>query len=435
MTRARVRHLSLAAAAALLLAVLSWPPPARAEDGPPQRVVLDATPLVLKDGRMAYVSIHTVPFAPGADAPAPAAAGTLTALAAGLATDCFLTAQAIGHVEPGAKGEGDDTIASHRLARARADRVQRLLGEKGLPASAVASVWDYQFLVREPRVTLWVFRLREGEDCQGDPLPAGKSPLVAAAERKATGRKDQPSLPAPAAGPSPDRKAAPETSTEDESRAEAAPPSPVVAANDGPPPAERAATTPIPAPSPQPSRDEAKPAQATAPGASPPPSAAASVRGDTGAAAVARATEEVSSPPLAAAGPALAVVGESPPAAPPPRAAKTGKPAVGTAEIVFDKNSSFLPSGAGKELGRLVAGLPKAKGYEIRLAATVGGADAKASSPAEAARYDRWLAERRLSRVAEWLEKHAPVRELSLKRDLVENDPSRRVAIRVHPLP
>ena len=76
MTRARVRHPSLAAAALLLLAPnVTLAPAARADGGPQQRVILGATPLVLKDGRMAYVSVHTVPFGPGADTLAPAVAG------------------------------------------------------------------------------------------------------------------------------------------------------------------------------------------------------------------------------------------------------------------------------------------------------------------------------------------------------------------------
>jgi outer membrane protein OmpA-like peptidoglycan-associated protein len=112
---------------------------------------------------MAYVTIRAVPFAPGADTLSPEVAAEVATFAAGLASDCFLTAQAIGHVEPGAAGEGD-TLAAHRLARARAERVQKALAEKGLPANAVAGVWDWQFLVREPRVTLWVFSMREGED-------------------------------------------------------------------------------------------------------------------------------------------------------------------------------------------------------------------------------------------------------------------------------
>jgi hypothetical protein len=126
-----------------------------------------------------------------------------------------------------------------------------------------------------------------------------------------------------------------------------------------------------------------------------------------------------------------------PRSATPPTAAATPPPPVGAAEIVFDTNSSFLPRGAGKELSRLVAGLPKARGYEVELTATVGAAAdaAEAKDPAEAARYDRWLAERRLGRVAEWIEKNAPVRELSVRRGFVENDPSRRIIVRVRPVP
>jgi hypothetical protein len=150
-----------------------------------------------------------------------------------------------------------------------------------------------------------------------------------------------------------------------------------------------------------------------------------------GAATVAKAAGSGSPPADVDSGPALAAVSRPPP----PSGARPPAP-VGAAEIVFDTNSSFLPRGAGKELERLVAALPKAKGYEVELTATVGAsADAKAKDPAQDARYDRWLAERRLTRVAEWLEKHAPVRELSLRRGLIENDPSRRIIVRVHPLP
>ena len=125
--------------------------PGLAEPLPPP--LIQDTPLVLKDGRMAYVTVRAVPFERGADTLSTSVAEGVAAAAAEIATDCFLTAQAIGHVEPGAQGEGD-TLASHRLARARAERVQEALSLHGIPASAVASVWDWQFLVREPRVTL-----------------------------------------------------------------------------------------------------------------------------------------------------------------------------------------------------------------------------------------------------------------------------------------
>ena len=64
----------------------------------------------------------------------------LDSLSAELATDCFLTAQVIGHV--GSAEVGNDTLGAHRLARARADAVQSSLIKDGLPAKAIASdIW------------------------------------------------------------------------------------------------------------------------------------------------------------------------------------------------------------------------------------------------------------------------------------------------------
>jgi hypothetical protein len=408
---------------------------------------------------MAYVSVRTVPFERGAEALAPAVAEVVASLAAGLATDCFLTAQAIGHVEPGATGEGDDTLAAHRLARARADHVQRLLGEKGLPASAVASVWDYQFLVREARVTLWVFNLREGEDCQGEPLPAGKSPAVASAERKVATKKVQPAL-LPAAGPgltaaaaAATAKATPAVRAEEKVATADVPTPPAAVAAEGPPAApavprdgtdQRVAAAAAPTsssrPSPRVMTPAQPPTQAPPPVEASPPTVAAmspGARDVGGVAAVAQAAGVASPSAAVDPGPALAAV--SRPSSSGAGAGAMAPPSAADAEIVFDSNSSFLPRGASKELERLVAGLPKAKGYEVELTATVGAAadagSTKARDPAEAARYDRWLAERRLGRVAEWIEKNAPVRELSVRRGFAENDPSRRIIVRVRPVP
>ena len=75
----------------------------------------------------------------------------------------------IGHVEPGPGNDGE-ALAAHRLARARADRIREALIADGLPPTSIASVWDWQFAVREPRVTLWVFSLAEGDDCDGKPI-------------------------------------------------------------------------------------------------------------------------------------------------------------------------------------------------------------------------------------------------------------------------
>ena len=136
-------------------------------------------PLAIRDGRVAQLSVHAVPFALGSSQLQPPAAEALDVLVAGVATDCFLTAQAIGHVRPGTPGEGD-TLAAHRLARARSEAVQAALVRAGLPAASVASVWDYQFTTREPRVTLWVFSLPAGDDCKGTPLPGAPARVAAA---------------------------------------------------------------------------------------------------------------------------------------------------------------------------------------------------------------------------------------------------------------
>lgn len=441
MTGARARSILVGLLAA------AWAGPAlAAEPGPePARVLLGGTPLVLKDGRMADVSVHTLPFGAGAEALAPGEAADLAALARELATDCFLTAQALGHVEPGAAGEGD-TLAAHRLARARADGVQRALAERGLPANAVASVWDWQFMVREPRVTLWVFRLRQGEDCAGEPLPAAKAP-AAVAERGGKPEGEPAAKVAAAAAP-----AVPRAKPSAPGRAT------VVAA--------------------QPKGgDGARPARAADPAATVMPAAGAPAAGEAGATSGVATAEAPPSPPSpprvtdpepasarqeptstptvatadeARPGPTAADVPESAPTTPAPAAAvvATAAPAASAAaavspataddglEIVFETNSSYFPRGAGRALQGLLEGLPRGGGgYAFDLTATIDPTDVRTTDPTEAARYDRWLAERRLARVAEYLEKNAPGRgEVSVRRGLAEGDPSRRVIVRARAL-
>ena len=156
--------------------------------------LLSPTPLILKDGRIANVSVHVVAFAQGGSVLDSALAQQLSVLTDEVATDCFLTAQVIGHVGS-SEVAGNDTLTAHRLARARADTVQATLIAGGLPAKAIASVWDWQFMVREARATLWVFRLTPGEDCEGEPLDSSAAPLVAQAESLAT-PPQSPQLPA-----------------------------------------------------------------------------------------------------------------------------------------------------------------------------------------------------------------------------------------------
>lgn len=285
----------------------------------PAALTAQTLPLAIRDGRVAQLTVHAVPFALGSsELPAETARG-LEALARRVATDCFLTAQAIGHVQPGDPGDGD-LLPAHDLARARAETVRAALVRAGLPADAVASVWDYQFSLREPRVTLWLFSLPTGEDCTGAPLAEGD-----AARPVASGE---------------------------------------------PPPAPPAERPPAPLP--------ATPA---------PPAAPAAVE---------------------------------PAAGPPPADVER----LAVAEIVFEPNSSYFPRGAEGRLQQLVAELPPRPGYRFELEATVDdGADA--AKPA----YGRWLAERRQSRIADWLRQHVEAVNVEIRQRPGPHDATQRVVV------
>ena len=337
-------------------------------------------PLAIRDGRVARLSVHAVPFEVGSSDLQPSAAEALDALVAGIATDCFLTAQAIGHVRPGTPGEGD-TLAAHRLARARSEAVQAALVRGGLPAASVASVWDYQFTTREPRVTLWVFSLPAGDDCKGTPLPGAPARVAAAQPPPATA----------AAAAVPVRPA--ERSLE---------PAPGIHLAAPPPTVTVAATEP-----------QAPPA----------------------------ADHESSPPPVGQAEvvPSPQVTNDPAPAPAPSTVAMTPVPATGapvaTAEIVFDPNSSYFPRGAEAELQRLVEALPAAPGYEFEVQAAVDDTVYRVADPAKAVAYNAWLADRRQGRVADWLEQHAELRVVEFRRAMLQHDPSRRVVVSARPLP
>lgn len=324
------------------------------------------TPLVLKDGRIARVGIFAVDFARGSAEPEGPAAQALDELIASIATDCFLTAQAIGHVAPD-EAKGQDPLASHRLARARADRVQALMTGKGLAQNAIASVWDWQFQIAQPRVTLWVFQLAAGEDCQGQPLVAAATP----------GLQSPPmAMPASAGAPPP--------------TGAGALPAPIPAAPPAVAPAAAPATPPLPEPAP----------------ASPPPL--------TQAPPAAEAAEE---PAPAAAAPLARLETQ-----------ESAQPAAGqplAARIVFAPNSSYFTPEEGSQLRGLVAGLPEREQARLVLTVAVGGAqDIEAKSP-DAQRYNRWLAERRAARIADWLRRQARGRALEIDTRYRPDDGSR----------
>jgi hypothetical protein len=110
--------------------------------------------------------------------------------------------------------------------------------------------------------------------------------------------------------------------------------------------------------------------------------------------------------------------------------------AEGSLVITFATNSSYFPSGAAKRLRELVAGMGPDHKYEVGLRVAVSGS-AKvvgARSPQEAASYNKWLAERRLERVQNWLLEHvAAGGALSFKPEFV-TDESRQVIVRLAPV-
>lgn len=477
-------HAALASTAGLLAALVASHAVAA---GQVKELVREATPLVLKDGRIAHVAIWAVPFRPGSTELEGEVKGELAGLVETFATDCFLTAQAIGHVEPEAAKSGE-SLAAHRLARARADRIQQTMVERGLQASAIASVWDWQFLVKEPRVTLWVFRLHEGDDCEGKRLerptaaPASAPTAPSGARELPVRTVTPPGDRQPAAATTPTAPVAPTELQRAQAEAgpaakpaapSASPPSTVAAA---PPAASPPPTQPMPGSTPPPPPKTAKrPPTAQAPPSLPGASASASevlispleaqdeAAGPGGVSGKPLSPSDAAPPPTVApeprsarAGPARVPAEPSKPEAESSKArAETTKAeaepappdagrapiaalgpvpeatAPGSLEIVFDNNSSYLPKGAVAELRAFLKSLPTGTTSEVQLLATVGGADVKESSGAAGVRYNRWLAERRLKRVADWLTENAGGRRLEITTGYEENDPSRRVILRV----
>ena len=345
-------------------------------------------PLVLKDGRIATVTVHVVRFETGADTLDPTTTATLRTTFEPLATDCFLTAQAIGHVAPGITRDGD-TLAAHRLARARADVIQAALVDFGMPQPSVASVWDWQFLLPESRATVWVFSLTRGDDCEGKPLPKGEPAVAAVARETVTAAAEAPASVRAAAEP-----------------AEAA----VIAAQ--PPARVPPATPPADLRLADPEAAISRPPAPRDPLAT---AALAPVEARAGSSIAETAAPETT---VAAIDPEL------------PRAAgMAGSPALA---ITFAMNSSYFPADASRELRAFLDSLPSEGPLEIELSGAVGTSGVRGASGEEAQRYNAWMAERRIERVVEWLEKNAGGRQMTFTERLVEDDPSRQVRLRAH---
>jgi hypothetical protein len=103
--------------------------------------------------------------------------------------------------------------------------------------------------------------------------------------------------------------------------------------------------------------------------------------------------------------------------------------------IVFPTNSSYFPPGAGQQLRGLLRALAQDGAYQVVLRSSISGSQkvVGAESTDEAMRYNKWLAERRLERVRDWLGDNAAGRELTFTEDYRAGDESRQVEIEVRP--
>jgi hypothetical protein len=101
---------------------------------------------------------------------------------------------------------------------------------------------------------------------------------------------------------------------------------------------------------------------------------------------------------------------------------------------VFDTDSSYLPRGAEGQLEQLLATLPPRAVWELELLAAVGD-DAGSLSADQAIAYNGWLADRRRRRVEAWFAQRAEAAPADVRRTLLPHDRSRRVVVRLHPLP
>ncbi|MDX6750327.1 hypothetical protein SH611_10965 [Geminicoccaceae bacterium 1502E] len=435
--------------ACLLLATALCPPAAGAASmkGIGQAMAAPG-PIVLKDGRMALMRLLEVPFAQGAAQPALPVAAELAAVAAELADDCFLTAQVIGHAVPGEEAEGPP-LAAHRLARARAEAVRAALLAQGLPDDAVATAWDWQFSRKESRATLWLIARPPGIDCSGTAMEAAAKPVSAEPATPAPPPPAAVSAEATLAGPAPRAvPPQPDPALPEASRM----PEPDYVGAEEPVAAEAAvagSTAPAPAGSEQ--GDAAATAASTAVGTppSPPPS--------SGTAAVAPAGNAGADVPVAAdetiqgeSAPSTALLGRVVPDAAEqtmPGAASgepaeelvealdaaaaglpTDLPAAGTA-VVFAVNSSFFGTDGEAVLEGFLEALPAEGPVALELLASIGPADVPGAGVEKALAYNRWLAERRAGRVAEWLREHGGARSLDIAIAYRDNDPGRQVLL------
>jgi outer membrane protein OmpA-like peptidoglycan-associated protein len=128
----------------------------------------------------------------------------------------------------------------------------------------------------------------------------------------------------------------------------------------------------------------------------------------------------------------VAALGSDEPAAAPPTPELAAEPEQLT--ITFKVNSSILPSGLEGRLRALAEQLAADHSYAVRLVGSVGNDDVAGKSAEDELRYNRWIAERRVERVADYLQRAAKGQDLKIAREFAADDPSRRVLVEVTPV-
>ncbi len=83
---------------------MAAPQPAARAAGELPALAPTALPMAIRDGRVASITVHAIPFVDGAQVLDPDTAAALQRLAAEAAGACFLTGQAVGHARPGTPG-------------------------------------------------------------------------------------------------------------------------------------------------------------------------------------------------------------------------------------------------------------------------------------------------------------------------------------------
>ena len=176
-------------------------------------------------------------------------------------------------------------------------------------------------------------------------------------------------------------------------------------------------------------QDRAELARLQAAAAATPPAAGAAPATLTDLQELAEGAGPAPAPEPAAAPTPLVTATAPAPVPPPPPAASTPE----TLTITFDVNSSYFPASLDGRLRQLAARLQPGQAYAVTLTGSVGTDPVANGAPGAAAAYNRWIAERRMTRVADFLQDNSDTLSLAIEQSFAAADPSRRVVVEVRP--